>query len=125
MSDVYMNGFGVQERARELRDDMFKAVDAMWGALIPCYIGTCAAVLGPLMSYWFLIDRFPWEPQTTTSHYVLAIIISIASVVGGVWAAIPWFKASHEVRARRRICEAHTERMKAETAKHGPGWANS
>jgi hypothetical protein len=108
---LYMEGRGILEHTRRLND-------ALFDALMPAILGTVAVLAGPLFSWGFIIHHFPWEQPPTFWHWATATIISVISMVGGIYFSLPWLKAERAVRQHRKM-------MESETAKHGPGWASS
>ena len=109
---LYLNGRGVISHTHEL-------VDRMWDAMLGGVLGMSLVPIGPLVAWASLIHRFAWDQDKPgTFTWVVFWIICAVSIIGGVWLALPWFKACRAVRK-------HTEAMEAETALRGKGWASS
>ncbi len=106
-----MNGRGVLCRTSNL-------TDALWAAVPGAVIGSSAIVVGPLVSWAALIHAFPWDEPATVWHWIAAGVISAASMIGGYFAARPWWRV-------RSALVAHTKAMERETETRGRGWAEN
>ena len=104
-----MNGRGIQERTNKL-------TDALFGKLLHGIFGATAIFSGPLLSWGFLLHRFPWEEPVTQTHWIVAVAVSSLTTVVGGWGCYKFFGALYALRR-------HTKNMEKETAQRGHGWA--
>ena len=111
MSEMYMNGHGIQDRTCRLND-------ALFDKLLHGIFGGIAIILGPFLSWGLVIHRFPWEEPVTQADWVIAVVVSLLAIIAGGWG---YSRYSIALRAVKR----HMKAMEEETSKRGKGWARS
>ena len=104
MTEMYMNGLGVQARTDKLNDDVFSA-------LFPAVIGGSGMLFSPLL-YGMCCAALESGP----SIFMTALAVLMFGM--GVAIQVPWWLA---IRALHK----HTEVVEAETKRLGAGWARS
>ena len=108
---MYMDGTGIQERTRQLSDDM-------WDTLGLALMGAPIIILGPLLSWGLLIFESPSSTPPTEIDWGLAIAISAVSIVAGLKMYLPHHRA-------RTALKKHTKNMERAITKYGKGCARS
>lgn len=103
---MYLNGKGINKKTSELDA-------AVWAAIPMAFVGLCAAFIGPLFSYAFLIGGESWNLRSG-----IGVSIAVICGVGGGSLAWPWFRAI-------RAISKHTNAMRTETKARGRGWASN
>ena len=108
---MYMDGIGVQKKTRHL-------TDIVWDNLLYGIFGLWIALCGPLLSWAFLIQKFPWESPPT--DFDLGAAAATASIAVAIGLKMFW----RYFRAMRAL-KKHTQNMEDETERRGPGWGRS
>lgn len=108
---MYLGGRGIHKRTRELSD-------AIWDKLPYALLGLALMIAGPIVSCGLLLHRFSWEPPLRPEHKIIALLINIACIGGGILLLMPWARAKSAI-------DAHTAAMRRETEQRGEGWASN